>query len=152
MSLPLQDQANILHGIKGSEIINALLIREDATQRTIMEKWIGYEEEGSLILRGRGTPDRIEGSELRDSETPTQNNAIRVLAYTCHKWIVDPDPIKVQPDWHICTHENTWLCKVSWDPLQWTWCDPYGGQGSKPIPFFQFTTRLGRHILATQTA
>ena len=26
------------------------------------------------------------------------------------------------------------------------------GQGSKPIPFFQFTTRLGEHILATQTA
>ena len=27
----------------------------------------------------------------------------------------------------------------------------YAGQGSKPIPFFQFTTRLGRHIIATQT-
>ena len=74
MSLPLQDQANILHGIRGgwtmrSEIINALLIR------------------------GRGTLDRIESSELRDIETPSQNNAIRVLAYTGHKWIVDPDPI-----------------------------------------------------------
>ena len=76
MSLPLQDQANILHGIKGgwtirSKIINALLIREVATERTTMEKWIGYEEEGSLIPRGRGTPDRIELSELRDTETPT---------------------------------------------------------------------------------
>ena len=74
MSLPLQDQANILHGIKGgwtmrSEIINALLIRESATQRTTMEKWIGHEEEGSLILRGRETPDRIEGFELRDTNT-----------------------------------------------------------------------------------
>ena len=47
---------------------------------------------------------------------------------------------------HICTRENTW------DPLQWTWRDPYGHQGSKPIPFFQFTTTLGRHILAAQTA
>ena len=54
-----------------------------------MEKWIGHEEEGSVIPRCRGTPDRIEGSELRDTETPTQNNAIRVLAYTGHKWIVD---------------------------------------------------------------
>ena len=90
-----------------SEIINALLIREVATQRTTMEKWIGYEEEGSLILRGRGSPNRLEDPELRDIETPTQNNAIQVLMYTGHKWIVDPDPIKVQPDWHICTHENT---------------------------------------------
>ena len=69
MSLSLQDQANILHGIKGgwtmrSEIINTLLIKEVATQRTTMEKWIGYKEEGSLIPRGRGTSDRIEGFEL----------------------------------------------------------------------------------------
>ena len=97
-----------------------------------IEKWIGYEEDGSLSPRGRGTPDRIKGFELWDNETPTQNKAIRVLTYTSHKWIVDPNPIKVQPDWHICTHENTWLRKASWDPLQWTWRDPYAGQGSIP--------------------
>ena len=73
-----------------------------------------------MIPRGTETPDRIEGSELRDNETPTQNKAILVLAYTGHKWIVDLDPIKVQLDWHICTHENTWLRKVSWDPWQWS--------------------------------
>ena len=69
MSLPLQDQANILHGIKGgwimrAEIINALLIREASTQRKTMEKWIGYKEEGSLIPRGRQSRKEIEGSEL----------------------------------------------------------------------------------------
>ena len=67
MSLPIQDQANILHGIKGgqtmrSEIINALLLWEAANRRTTIEKWIGYEEEGSLIPRGRETPDKTEGS------------------------------------------------------------------------------------------
>ena len=82
-----------------------------------MEKWIGYKEEGSLIPRGRGSLDRIEGSELCTTETPTQNNAIRVLAYIGLKWIVDPNPIKVQPNWHICTHENTWLRKVSLGPF-----------------------------------
>ena len=80
------------------------------------------------------------------------NRAIPVLAYTCHKWIVDPDLIKVQPEWHIRTHENTWLRKVSWEPLQWTLHNPYAVQGSKTIHVFQFTTRLGRHILTTQTA
>ena len=30
--------------------------------------------------------------------------------------------------------------------MQWTSRDPYAGQGSKPFTFFQFTTRLGRHI------
>ena len=76
MSMSLHDHANILHGVRGgwtmrSKIINSLLVREDDTQRTTMEKWIGCEEEGSLIPRGRGTPDRIEGSELRDTKTPT---------------------------------------------------------------------------------
>ena len=104
-----------------------------------MEKWIGYEEEGSLIPRTRETLDKIKGSQLRDNATSTLNTAIRVLAYIVHKWIVDPYPIKelLQPKWHICTHENTWLRKV--DPLQWTWRNPYAGQGSKVIPFFQFT-------------
>ena len=97
-----------------------------------MEKWIGYEEEGFLIPRGRGTLDRIEGSELRDTETPTQNNAIRVLAYTGHKSIVDPDPIKVQPNWHICTHENTWLRKVSWDLCNGHGVTLTGGQEANP--------------------
>ena len=58
-----------------SKIINALLIRDVATQRTTMEKWIGHEEEGSVIPRCRGTPDRLEGFELRDTEAPTQSNA-----------------------------------------------------------------------------
>ena len=64
------------------------------------KKWIGYKEEGSLLQRGRDTPDKIKGSELQDNEASTQRKAIQVLAYTGHKWIVDPDPIKVQPEWH----------------------------------------------------
>ena len=46
-----------------SEIINAPLSKEAATQMTTMEKWIGYEE-GSLIPRGRETSDKIKGSKL----------------------------------------------------------------------------------------
>ena len=54
----------IFHVVCDLHYDNALLIREATTQRTPMEKWIGYEEEGSLIPRGRGTPYMIEGSEL----------------------------------------------------------------------------------------
>ena len=90
-----------------SEIMNTLLLGEAANQRTTMEKWIGYEEEGSLIPRGREAPDRIQSHELRDNGLSTSNMAIRVLAYTCRKWIVDSDSIKVQLERYICTHENT---------------------------------------------
>ena len=49
MSLPIQDEANILHGIRGMctmvfEISNALLIREISNQRTTIDMWIGYKE------------------------------------------------------------------------------------------------------------
>ena len=68
MSLPIQDQVNILYGIRdgwtmGYERINAILLREVANKRKIIEKWIGYEE-GSLIPKSRETPDKIEGSEV----------------------------------------------------------------------------------------
>ena len=49
-------------------------------------------------ISGRETPDKIQGHELRNNEEPTTTSmAIQVLAYTCRKWIVDTDPIKVQP-------------------------------------------------------
>ena len=68
ISFPIQDQANILNGIRGgwtmrSEIINALFLRKTANSRTIIGKWIGSEE-GFLIPRGRESPDKIEGHEL----------------------------------------------------------------------------------------
>ena len=80
MALPLQDQANILHGIKGgwtmtSEIMNSLLLREVSNQRMSTEKWIYNAEEGSLIPRGRETLDRIQSHELRDNEVPSSNMA-----------------------------------------------------------------------------
>ena len=68
MSFSIHDQANILNGIRGgwtmrSEIINALFLRETANQRTIIGKWIGFEE-GFLIPRGRDPLDKIEGHEM----------------------------------------------------------------------------------------
>ena len=75
---------------------------------------------------------------------------VRVLAYTCNKWIIDLDSIKVQSELNVFVHENIWLHKVNWNPLQWTWHDPNEGQGSKVIAFFQFMSTLDCHILSTQ--
>ena len=52
--------------------------------------------------------------ELQGNEEPTTvKMVIQVLAYASSKWIVDVDPLKVQPAWHICVHENIWLRKVT---------------------------------------
>ena len=88
-----------------------------------------------MIPRDRKTPNRIQRLELRDNETPTLNKAIRVLAYIGHKWIVDPDLIQVQADWHICTQEaHDYVRSVG------TLCNGYGmtlhGERKKTHPFF----------------
>ena len=74
-----------------------------------------------------------------------------IQVHTSRMWIVDPDWIEVQPEWQTYAHE--WLRKVNCDPLyQWMWDNPYAGQGRKCIPFFQFTTILGHHILLLKLA
>ena len=78
------------------QIMNALLFGEGANQRTTVKKWIAYEEESFLILRGRETLDKIQGHEQQDNELPTLNKTIPVLPYAVHKGIADPNPIKVQ--------------------------------------------------------
>ena len=47
-----------------SEIINTLLLREATNQRMTMEKWVGYEEEDSLIPRGMEILDKIDSHEV----------------------------------------------------------------------------------------
>ena len=49
-----------------SEIMNALLLRKVANKRMAMEKWIGHEEEDTLIPRGRETQI---GSKAMNCET-----------------------------------------------------------------------------------
>ena len=74
--------------------------KEDWICNTTIQE-VGYEEEGSLIPRGRETVDKIQGPKLQDNEVSTSNMTIQVLVYTCPKWIVDPNPIKVQLEWHM---------------------------------------------------
>ena len=89
---------------------------------------MGNKEEGSMIPRCREPSCRIQYHKLQvNEELTTMNMAVQVLVYTSRKWIVDPKLVKVQPEWHICIHENTWLRKVSWNPLQWTCHDLYEG-------------------------
>ena len=61
MSLLIQEQYKILHGIRGGWTMRSEIINTIANKRTTMEKWISYEEDDSLIPRGRETPDMIKG-------------------------------------------------------------------------------------------
>ena len=62
-----------------SKIINALLLREVVNQMTTLEKWIGYEEEGSLIPRGRGY---YKGLRALNCETLRHQHGITQFEYS----------------------------------------------------------------------
>ena len=45
---------------------------------------------------------------------------------------------------------SSWRPYSNRDPLQWMWRDPYAGQLTTVVPFFQFTTGWGHHILTAK--
>ena len=82
-----------------------------------MEKWIGYEEEGVLIRRGRETPNRIEGHELWDDEIQTLNMEIQVLAYINGLYI----PIQSkynQNDTYVLIKQRACMMASRADPME----------------------------------
>ena len=44
---------------------------------------------------------------------------------------------------------DPWL-PYNGNPGGWQWCDPFVAADRPPIPFFQYSARLGRHILIAQ--
>ena len=77
---------------------------------------------------------------------------IRVLGTREHTWHIDPDPAEIQSDRDRClwVWEARPLVRLQWDPGEWQWRDPYSPPGSPAIPFFQYSARLGRHILQSR--
>ena len=66
--------------------------------------------------------------------------------------LIDPDPDIVTRDqeWRLWAWGSRPLAHLQWDPGEWQWRDPFAGVDRPPITFFQYTARLGRHILMAQ--
>ena len=74
---------------------------------------------------------------------------VRIVAAASQVWHIDPDPAQIDTDWRIWAYGARPLARLQWDPGEWTWHDPYepDAPGS---PFFQYTVRVGRHILSAR--
>ena len=74
---------------------------------------------------------------------------IRVIGIQDRQWLIDLDPDTVIRDheWRLWAWGSRPLARLQWDPGEWQWRDPFAGADRPPIPFFQYTARLGRHIL-----
>ena len=54
-------------------------------------------------------------------------------------------------NWKLWVCEGKAICDMAWDPAEYAWKDPFQqGQNIKLVPFFQYTVKLGRHILTAQ--
>ena len=73
---------------------------------------------------------------------------IRILAKVDKIWILDPDPNVVHPCWDPWVVGQKPLCELEWDPGEWNWLPTsYFGEDVRPMPFFQYSVRLGREML-----
>ena len=77
---------------------------------------------------------------------------IRVVGTRDRRWQVDPDPagISGEGEWRLWAWDSRPLARLQWDPGEWQWRDPFASPESPPVPFFQFSARLGRHILLSR--
>ena len=60
---------------------------------------------------------------------------------------LDPEDVQSDPRWRLWAWEHRPLARLHWDPGEWQWQDLFASPNSPEIPFFQYTTHLGRHIL-----
>ena len=74
---------------------------------------------------------------------------IRIVSIRDHQWIIDPHPDSISGDqeWRLWAWGSRTLVRLQWDPREWQWRDPFAGADCPPTPFFQYSARLGRHIL-----
>ena len=95
----------------------------------------------------RGRLHRVNAEAMLVTECVFQR--VRVVGVRDRSWHIDPDPdsITVASEWRLWAWESRPLARLQWDPVEWHWQDPFAVADRPPIPFFQYSARLGRHIL-----
>ena len=168
--LPEEVQATRLTGMRGSAYMIADI--ETAIPAEWLQPmdspapiWMGAFSRLDILITVRGCAgDRVLFFEVEDGgrlhrvrqETPLVAHCtfqrIRVIGCRDRAWHIDPDPEEIvgDPSWRLWAWERRPLERLQWDPGEWQWRDPFASSGSPDIPFFQYTARLGRHILTAR--
>ena len=76
---------------------------------------------------------------------------IRVLGISGRSFVIDPGLEVLESGiWRLWAWECRPLARVQWDPGEWFWRVPRTAADAPEVPFFQYTARLGRQILAAR--
>ncbi|MCO5594196.1 hypothetical protein L7F22_048220 [Adiantum nelumboides] len=126
--------------------------------------WMGAFTRLEVLIAARACTDsgrclffevQAEGRLVRtESESPLVAECIfqriRVVATATRKWLIDPAPAEIDDDWRLWAYGARPLSRLHWDPGEWLWHDPFASPDSPGTQFFQYSVRLGRHILTAR--
>ena len=168
--LPEEQQRLSLIGMRGAEqmrrdIDDALLVDWLQQRDPAPIAWMGAFTRFEILIAVRGCTEHTvlffevgdRGRLYRVSSEATVVaecvfQRIRIVGMCDRTWHVDPDPdsITEDPEWRLWAWESRPLARLQWDPGEWQWRDPLVAADRPPTPFFQYSARLGRHILLAQ--
>lgn len=165
--LPEELQRLRLTGLRGAEhmvsdIEDALPVAWLQPRVPTLITWMGAFTFLEVLIVVRGCTEHStlvfevgEGGRLHRVNTETSLVAdcvfqrIRIMGACGRTWHIDPDPDSITDDaeWRLWAWESCPLARLQWDPGEWLWRDPFA---AADFPFFQYSARLGRHILLAQ--
>ena len=161
------EQNRILKEFRGGRIMANEVFEYTSTFRleevtNQQQHWFGlFTSQGQLLVIINKCPQRgplqfavgEDGQLIRSTSEPFEEDdnhlhRVRLVAYSGTKWLCDPPLEKIEAHWKIWVQENRPLVRLQWDPGEYYWIDPFKQESEGKIPFFQYTVKLGRHILA----
>lgn len=168
--LPEEVQSLRLAGLRGVQHMVSDI--EDALPAEWLEpiasgpiSWMGAFTRLEILIAVRGCTEHTTlffevGESGRLHRVPTEAavvadcvfQRIRIVGACGRTWHIDPDPDAITDlvEWRLWAWESRPLARIQWDPGEWQWRDPFAAADRPPVPFFQYSARLGRHILIAQ--
>ena len=167
-TLNINDRSEFLSSLRGGLImwdqVQSVLGHSDVTVWSFNPpKWEGAFTRLQVLVgvRGHLSCGRCQDYEVEEdgsiSSATIQTeilqyatfSKIRVLAYDGSKWLIDPQVEAVKEHWKLRVFEKKPLIRLQWDPGEFWWKDPFDRM-EKRYGFFQYSVKMGRHILAAQ--
>ncbi len=161
---PDDDIKQLMKGYKGgttmyTEIKNVIGLHSGQISEQRIEGWFGLFSSLNVILGAKAVlkdnsniffnvtqEGRLEWIPRQDDVMQQAfSKRVRVVVHVNSQWHLDLDPNKFKPEWDVWIFGKCPLVRLQWDPGDYVWKDPLNNQ--QELSFFQYNTKLGRHIM-----
>ena len=160
------DIKQLMKGYKGgttmyTEIKNVIGLHWGQISEQRIEGWFGLFSSLNIILGAKAVlkdnsniffnvtqEGRLEWIPRQDDVMQQAfSKRVRVVVHVNSQWHLDFDPNKFKPEWDVWIFGKCPLVGLQWDLGDYVWKDPLNNQ--QELAFFQYNTKMGRHIMMT---